>query len=732
VRIISILILTFNTVFAGQITGTVSDSLSQRPLSLVTVVIKDKNILTYSDSSGAFIISNLASGDYTIYFKRIGYGEVIHNVYLKGQENKELEISLSETPIPASTIVIEGNKWNYPFYDPLRISKEISAARIINTPGGFEDPLRSVQNISGAQARHDYSSQFYIHGSSPEQHAVVLDGLLLNNAYRLKFMNLGGLSIFNLDILKSVNVIKGGYDASVGNRLGAQIELQSSEAGAEWQNRLSVNLLSSRYSLRGPLSNKISTTFSIRRTYYDWLINTFSEEAVVYPFFFDFYNKWSWQLSDAHRLSFIQMLGKEGAKLSKIQNENFETDMRSQSLNSTSHLVLSGYFNDHFKYRLIAAWQFNTDSMQFSGLFNQYSNSKTEKKTLEADFNYDSFFCGGLSLDDIYQSANIYMNYLNKYVGVPDSFVNYRIYSSYVQTNLIFNKKLFINLGYRVEYSDLLKTLHESPRFSFVYNFDKSVRLKGRTGLYYQFPELSGSYFSEMPLNLVYELKDMLPIKSHYSAIAIDYDFNNFVQSEVEFFYRISEDIPEGDLTKKETIILNRHTPLGGDTKAWGVDFSLKFNPGNLNLKLDYSYTHSQIRKDKYLEYSPLYFDQRHWFNGNIDYRITSNWLFSTSFKAGSGFPHKSIIGFVPKFLDKPEILYSQNYKYEPYFRWDARINYEIDFFSIYFELLNITDAKNFDSSYKNSDDKDEIHSFTIYNIYMMPRLPVFGFSLQF
>jgi len=733
-RIIFILvILTLSTAFAGQITGTISDSLTNRPLSHVSIVIKDKNILTHSDSSGAFRLTNLAEGYYTVFFKRIGYREKSHNIFLKNPYGiKKLEISLTESPISTSEIVIEGKKWINSFYDPLQISKKISAAHIIETIGGFEDPLRAIQNISGAQARHDYSSQFYIHGCSPEQHVVVLDGLPLSNAYRVKFMNYGGLSIFSPDILKSLNIIKGGYDASIGNRLGAQIELQSSEATAEWQNRLSINLLSSRYSLQGPISDNISTTFSIRRSYYDWLMGIFSDETVVYPLFFDFYNKWSWQLSDDHRLSFIQILGKEDAKFLETQNKNFKTNMKSRSFNSTSHLAFNGIISDLFQYRLIAAWQANTDSMQFLGHNHNNYHYNTDRKTLKADFNYNNSFSGGVSVEDVYQSANISMNYFNKNYVVPDLLTNYRLYSLFAQTNLEFDKKLFINLSHRIEYSNLLKSFYESPRFSFVYGINEYINIKGRAGLYYQFPELSNNYFSETPLNLIYNINNMPPMKSHYLAISLDYNYNNIFLSEIEFFSRVTENIPQMPFTDKEITILNNDESLNGDAQALGIDFSFKYNPGKMNFKLDYSYTHSKMRKDKYLEYRPLYFDQRHWFNGNINYRISANWLFGTSVKAGSGFPHHYIIGFVQDYHNNPDILYSENFKYVPYFRWDARINYESDFISVYFELLNITGAKNFDSYYCDSNNSTDTYSYTIYNIHMMPRMPVFGLSLQF
>ena len=77
-----------------------------------------------------------------------------------------------------------------------------------------------------------------------------MDGLMLYNPYRFHFLSIGGLSIFNPDMIEKMNITLGGFSAAYGNKMSGLISIQSPDGGNEWQNKIGINLHSARYHLK--------------------------------------------------------------------------------------------------------------------------------------------------------------------------------------------------------------------------------------------------------------------------------------------------------------------------------------------------------------------------------------------------------------------------------------------------------------------------------------------------
>ncbi|MCF6243233.1 MAG: Plug domain-containing protein [Bacteroidales bacterium] len=80
---------------------------------------------------------------------------------------------------------------------------------------GEVDIIKAIQLLPGVQSGTEGSSGMYVRGGGPDQNLILLDGIPVYNVNHL----FGFFSIFNVDAINNVQLIKGGFPARYGGRL---------------------------------------------------------------------------------------------------------------------------------------------------------------------------------------------------------------------------------------------------------------------------------------------------------------------------------------------------------------------------------------------------------------------------------------------------------------------------------------------------------------------------------
>ncbi|MBR5958731.1 MAG: TonB-dependent receptor [Salinivirgaceae bacterium] len=134
---------------------------------------------------------------------------------------------------------------------------------------GEHDVLKAMQTMPGIGSGGDGMTGLYVRGGSPDQNLILLDGAPVYNANHL----FGFLSVFNAEAIKSVSVLKGGFPARYGGRLSSVLDIQMKEGNTnETHGMASVGLLSSQLAIEGPINDKTSYLFTLRRAYFDLIM----------------------------------------------------------------------------------------------------------------------------------------------------------------------------------------------------------------------------------------------------------------------------------------------------------------------------------------------------------------------------------------------------------------------------------------------------------------------------
>lgn len=149
-------------------------------------------------------------------------------------------------------------------------SLPINRLRTLPSFGGEPDVLKTLTIIPGFQGGREGYSNLHVRGGGRDQNLVLLDGAPVYNTSH----GGGFLSMFNAEILKKVDVYKGGFPARYGDRLSSVLDIRVRDGNRErFTGKVNVGLLTSSITAEGPVCGIPNTSFlvSLRYLNYDIL-----------------------------------------------------------------------------------------------------------------------------------------------------------------------------------------------------------------------------------------------------------------------------------------------------------------------------------------------------------------------------------------------------------------------------------------------------------------------------
>lgn len=132
----------------------------------------------------------------------------------------------------------------------------IPIARLKSIPVlmGEPDIIKALSLTPGVSIGNEGTSNMLVRGGTPDQNLILLDEATVYNVSHL----FGLVSVFNPDAIKNVDLYKAGFPARFGGRLSSVLDITMKEGNnQEKKGEWSIGLLSSRFNLEGPLSNKL-------------------------------------------------------------------------------------------------------------------------------------------------------------------------------------------------------------------------------------------------------------------------------------------------------------------------------------------------------------------------------------------------------------------------------------------------------------------------------------------
>ncbi len=510
-----------------QIIGSVSDRDTGENLPFASVAVIDQNILVPASENGSFCIKDISANPVRFMASYIGYYPL--DTLIKWKDPLiNLNLSLRRKVHMLDTIVVKGEK-----IDMINLRNDVSFATAIDPshindlPVTAEsDVFRVLQLLPGISYTEN-STGMSIRGGSGDQNLVLFDGQTLYNLSHYY----GIVSSLNPNVIKDLQVYKGGYDSRFGERVSGIVDI-TGKSGSQLKPSVygDINLLSGNITTELPVGKKVTFIGAARRSYSDiystgfakglfernlnWLthdsVNIVNQTQPDF-YFYDYNAKITFRPSNVESLSLSYYGGKDfysnsysgiSRKLKVNGSDNNSWNNYGVSMNwlrqwnesfySSLQAGTSGYSNKSSNHTVIDRTQdslndetnlpdsinnFNTfNKNDLSDIFFSLRNTYNISNTNQIDF-------GSLiRKNTIYyhkDAENIYVYDNSNQTGWT--------HSGYIQERISNGSGLIFKPGIRATFYKGTKKFYLEPRFAVNYRYSKDFSLRFAAGRYYQF-----------------------------------------------------------------------------------------------------------------------------------------------------------------------------------------------------------------------------------------------------
>lgn len=621
---------------------------------------------------------------------------------------------------------------------------------------GDADPFKALQYMGGISQAGDASANMNVRGGNNDQNLVVLNGCNIQNPTHV----LGLFSVFNPDLIDQMRYYKTGIPAEYGGRLSSVIDIKNfSKIPQRVHVDGSVGLISSRITLKVPLSERFSFYASQRESYIGAFVIPMlikagiSEKLAQNNFEFSDTNAgFNYSLNPTTKLSGHFYSGSDRISISKSVKFSIN-DNQSRWGNRVVGLQLNHVFSEKFSMtHYLNATEFYLQS-NVNWLTTNYSlNSQNRMLNYKTDFVYllnNHTFKTGLeaSLNEtlpikIGQSTINEDSPFASFLYYNNSAVAIYFRDEWEMDNLMLNLGLRASSHYPNNKNDKIYVGLE-PRFFARWLFDKQSSVKISATRHLQ-------YLSRVPLvNFGVPLEIFVPASAvgkpsslwHFSGGYFRNIFDNKWELSAEMYYKSFCNLLEygGNLNDllSEQLFPKMYTGKGW---AYGAELLAKKNTGRFTGWLSYTLGWNYRQFDNINSGRPYLAnnDRRHDFSVIGMYQLSERINFSATFVYATGsrlnLPRSWFV------VDNKVVLeYSgyNSFQMPAYNRLDIAMNYKLK--PIYnikselnFAIYNLYNRANPFQVYYNTYNVANSKDFKIKMSYLIPILPSLSWTFHF
>ncbi len=638
----------------GDVRGFVYDEKTGEPVIFTNVILKGTALGAATDINGFFSVPQIPAGDYTLMITNIEYDTLEQDITIVANEIQNVQLYMKAADRTLQTVTITAQTQEKA--TEVRISTiPITVKQIERLPsvGGEPDLAQYLQVLPGVIFTGDQGGQLYIRGGSPIQNKVLLDGMVIYNP----FHSIGLFSVFETDIIRSVDVYTGGFSAEYGDRVSAVIDITTKDGNKkEFSGEVSASPFLGRLLLEGPIKkldengSSVSYLLTAKHSYLDRTsqgLYGYVNNGDGIPFSFtDLYGKLSVNSNTGNKINFFGFNYRDSVTFSEITTFNWKSIGGGANfvvVPAESNVLIEGIF-----------------------AFSQYDLTQNEaderpRNSLISGFNGGIDFTYFIPEGDVkygvevvgFQTDYTFFNRLGQQYQQQQYTTQL---SGYVKYRKVINKRLVIDPSVRLQYYASLGEVSPEPRLGMKYNLTDRLRLKFAGGLYSHnlistrsdrdVVNLFSGFLSgpETTLDTPDGEDGTTRLQKATHAIGgVEFDLTDYIEINVEPYIKYFNQLIEINRNKLVPADPDFATETG---RAYGIDFLVKYDYKRLYVWVGYSYGFIN-RYDGEQTY-PTHYDRRHNVNLVTTYSAGADksWEISGRWNMGSGFPFTQTAGF--------------------------------------------------------------------------------------
>ena len=738
------------------LTGNVYDASTKEPLPMVNIVIVGTESGTVTDRNGYYnILTSDTLEGFQVRYSMMGYRQVKKDIDFKNQEYLNIDVAMHMEPLEVQGILVSVKKKKFRSTASMT-PPSLSDRDLMLLPSFIEgDLMRTIEALPGVTKSSDFSTSISVRGGGPDQNVVLIDDVPLLNPFHL----FGLVSAFNSNAIKNAELYVSGIPIKHDASLSSVLDINTKGVGREIQGltgTASLSILSGGLTVGSKIPSMNSNfLLSFRRTYADKLLSLFDYDLPYY--FYDGYLHWETDIKDWTLVlsgytgkDFLDIRDEDDESI-RIINFDWGNDVAALNLfhsNTKEDLfhVFAGYSNHDFFLRVLDTLFLTDGNINVATIGSEYTKKAGSHEITVGlndcyrPFEYNVNFNMGFQ----YTYEDIWSNRASIYA--EDQFK--------LSENLLFLGGVSLTHYYsRSEEFDLTnKDYLRAYRLSAKYFFDDLRAVTFSFGNFHQYIVPGGSVMGNagMDIPVYYWIPlggEYDPEEAHHFNLGLEGWLREDLYFSLEGYYRKYNRLL--NMKYFADIEINNEREYyesmleDGHGKAYGLDFLLKKEIGNLRGWLSYSFLKSDVVFGD--ETYPTDWDRNHNLHATLLALLGKKYEAGVQFAFCTGNPFTTDLA---RFRYRTEILpYEDEYydplwmelegsrnqvRYPPYVRLDASLgrsfyfgNNELD---LKLSVYNILDSKNVFMYYYDYDDEPPVKE----PFYMLPRIPSVEFIYKF
>ncbi len=710
--------------------GTALERGTRRALAGVIVSIAELGLDAVTGDDGTFYFHGVPPGGYKVLAVDPRYDRLERPIVLARQEALEIRLWMRPRGGNPYETVVEGER------EVLEVTRRtIQRQQMTSVPGTFGDPIRVVQTLPGIQRAPFGLGLLLVRGSNPDDTGIYVDGHEVPSLFHF----LGGPSIFNAEMLDSLDLYPGGFPARFGRHHGGAValELRPSQGGGI-HGSAKIDFIDSGGYLRAPITNDLSIAVAGRRSYIDLFLGFVlpqpakGGQRIVTPVYYDYSARVDYNLHDNGRLSLFVIGSSDTLHvLNKDPDAELSTDLNTAikflRVIGSYERVIAG----DLKLTLSPAW--GRDTVTFAGAQAEAAGPFSSISVVNDSLSYRMRVHGKLAPSLTIDSGLDLLSRVTRYqalLPVDDQLINSRGVD--IPPTQLFRGAQLIGLGgyidLGVDVSSRLKLIPSlrldgylldgvgrnsiDPRLVARYQLSPTLAVKAYVGHFSQPPQPEGfdRRFGNPDLGIEHAI---------HTGIGYEWKPDRLWSIDSELYYVSRYDVAvftAAVAQNADGTFSNVNFLSEGKNHSTGIELLIKREISEHTygwLSYTYSRAYQQTHPDS--EVVPTTFDQPHVLNAVASYKPGGGWELGGRFQLASGRPDTPVIGAT---YDADTGRYvairgtARSIRTPLFLQLDARIEhdwlYERWSLGLYLDVINVTNRQNveavqYDYRFRNS-----------------------------
>lgn len=500
-----ILILGLTVKAQVKVAGKVADT-KGKPVSGVSITLKDSYDGATTDSSGNFSFTTTEKGKHILDVSIIGYRPWEQEVNIASAPIT-LNITLKELVTELKAVVISAGSF---VASDKNKGAVLTALDIVTTPSANGDVTSAFKTLPGTQQVGE-SEGLFVRGGSATESKIYMDGNLVNNFFYSSTPGIATRGRFNPFLFKGTIFSSGGYSALYGQALSSALILESKDLPERTQADLGVSVIGIGGGIQ-KLSKDKKSSWGVSYNYTNlWLGFAINKQKQ------DFYQIPVYHQGDANfRIKtksggFIKYYGYISANKTGFRSQDIDSVVLKDAFEIEN---LNTYQNINWRENFGMGWKLNTGisySTNKDDITNELQDANNQKQVIT---NPSFYAFKNFKLNNKAQYAQVRfvlekkLNGLNVIRFGSDYFYSderstYTLYdgtrfsetvkdnleSVFAEADVFITNDLAAKIGGRVEHSQIVNKWNVAPRLSVAYKFRDNSQASFAYGLFYQNPE---------------------------------------------------------------------------------------------------------------------------------------------------------------------------------------------------------------------------------------------------